>query len=136
MRERQQKSLEEMAQRRRENSDRSTDRDPRKYGEENRYSDYNERVYSRNESREYRRERMNEMRQRLLDMQGVSNLEELMGGRRTSSMSSAQRQLDTAMNQLKELQENGNTSPALKKALRDLEKAQKSIDQAKQDAGE
>jgi len=58
------------------------------------------------------------MRQRLLEMQGVSNLEELMEGRRTSSMGSAQRQLNGAMNQLKELQ------------------AQKSINEAKLEAGE
>ena len=134
--ERQQNSLEEMAQLRVEDSDGSTDGNPMQYGERNRYYDYNDRVYSGNESRANRRERMNEMRQRLFDMQGVTNLEELMAGSRTSSMSSAQIQLDSAIRQLEDLRENGNTSSALKEALRDLERAQKAIDKAIVEAGE
>lgn len=140
MRENQRKRLEEMSGRQWENWNSSSDGEAsssesgRRYG--NRDSRYNYRNYRGAEGRENRRQRMDEMRQRLLDMQGVSNLEELMAGRRTSSMDSAQRQLDSAMRQLEKLQENGNTSPALKKALRDLEKAQKSIDEAKQDAGD
>jgi len=140
MRENQRKRLQEMTGLQRENWNSSNDGEAsspdnnRQYG--NRDSRYNYRNFTGSERRENRQQRMNEMRQRLLDMQGVSNLEELMEGRRTSSMGSAQRQLNGAMNQLKELQENGNKSPALKKALRDLEKAQKSIDEAKLEAGD
>jgi len=90
----------------------------------NLYYDYNVRIYSGKESSENRRARMNEMFKRLLWFQDVPSLEECMAGRQTSSLGSAQRQLDMAMNQLKDIQENGKNISNLEKDLHDLEKAQ------------